>query len=599
MGRRETTRRSKHRLLEESEVEELQSKLRAGARERLTDSELSALAGIVETWRHLIEVAGRRESGMREIRRILGVRNVRDRNDSASGGGVPGEESQTEPESPAASEAIAADPVESPAGSSEDDAKPSPGPASSESAPKDLNGRKRHRHGRRSKDAFKRLEYTHHPHTALASGSTCPDCGRGHVYVAPPSEFTTIRGQAPLVAMRHVVDVLRCSLCKKSFKAPLPDELIEDGVEERPLYTFSAASMVTTQRFFAGLPMHRQGALQKALGVPVPDSSIWDMCERVSNALRPIARELHRRAACSLVFYGDDTGAKILDQRTALKKSRSTGKEEIRTGCHTTCVIGVGADDRAVTLFMTGIHHTGEVMDLILAQRDASLPIPVFMSDCLASNTVTVTPVVYAGCNSHAVRRFKDLVERYPEHAQFALSRYGLIFDNEARCRELGLDPRARRDLHQQHSRHLVREICEHGADLVEQRKMEPSSDIGAAYAYVIENERRLTTFARYENAPLENNRCERELRICVRLRETARFFRNSVGASVADTVLTVGATALAAEIELPDYFTAAQRYASDVRDHPELWVPWAYKDRVRDLKNRTEHASSTSLTLG
>jgi len=61
-------------------------------------------------------------------------------------------------------------------------------------------------------------------------------------------------------------------------------------------------------------------------------------------------------------------------------------------------------------------------------------------------------------------------------------------------------------------------------------------------------------------------------------LRESARFFRffrNAIGAGVADAVLTVGATAQAAHVNLFDYFVAAQRHAADVREHPEQWVPW------------------------
>ena len=78
----------------------------------------------------------------------------------------------------------------------------------------------------------------------------------------------------------------------------------------------------------------------------------------------------------------------------------------------------------------------------------------------------------------------------------------------------------------------------------------------------MIGNERRLSAFARHPNAPIDNNRVERALRVSVRLRETTHFFRNAVGAGVADTILTVGATALNEKVNLFDYFVALQRHA-------------------------------------
>jgi hypothetical protein len=319
-------------------------------------------------------------------------------------------------------------------------------------------------HGRRGPSAFGKLAEAHHVHTSLATGDRCPECDRGRLYKYRPDEFTTISGQSPLVATRHIVDALQCNLCKSVFKAPVPEILEDDGLRNRHLYSYSAVAIVATYRFFAGLPMHRQDRLQRMLGVAVPDASIWDMCERLADVLRPIWRVLHEIAKDALVFFGDDTNATILDTRAKVRKNRKSGANELRTGCHTTCVIAVTRDEHAVTLFVTGIHHTGEVMDLVLAERDLALEPPIFMGDCIASNTVTKTAVLYAGCNSHAVRRFKALADRYPEASGYVLERYKKIYENDEHCRVDKLIGEARRDYHRDHSRPLLREICEHGA---------------------------------------------------------------------------------------------------------------------------------------
>lgn len=531
----------------------------------LSDAERSALAGIVETWAHLVELAAARSTSVSDIRRILGVHSHR---------GQPSRPEQATRATPSVEEDESSD--------AQSDA-----PTPDSTPPTKNEAKNRHPHGRRGPGAFGKLLEAHHTHTTMSIGDRCPQCDRGRIYKYRPDEFTTISGQSPLVATRHIVDALQCNLCKSVFKAPLPEILEEDGIYQRKLYSYSAVAIVATYRFFAGVPMHRQERLQRALGVAIPDASIWDMCERLAEVLRPIWRLLHRIATEAILFFGDDTGATILDERAKVRKNRKTGANEIRTGCHTTCIIAVAGDDHAISLFVTGIHHTGEVMDLVLAARDASLAPPIFMGDCIASNTVTKTAVLYAGCNSHAVRRFKALAERYPEEASYVLERYKKIYDNDEHCRDQGLIGEARRDYHREHSRPLLREICEYGADLFEQRRVEPNSDLGAALNYVIDNERRLSAFARHPFAPLDNNRCERELRICVQLRDTARFFKNAIGAGVADVVLTTGATALAAGVNLPEYFTAAQRHADDVRKHPELWLPWRYQDREQALREQ------------
>jgi len=553
-----------HRVLSEQATDALLAKLRSKGAQPLQEEDFEHLAGIVETFAHVCEVSAGTNASITEVQRILGVARSRKRADA---------------ERAATSSAGAA-------------ASPAPSEASSDGKAKDKasSGQQRNKHGRRKPEDFEKLEEQTHTHTTLAAGDDCPECFRGQLYKYRPAVFTTISGRSPLVATRHTQETLQCNLCKTVFKAPLPEALQADGVSGQTLYSHSAVSMVSIYRFFAGMPMHRQQSIQEALGVPIPDASIWDLCERLADVLRPVRHHLHELAANALRFYGDDTGAQVLSKTVEVRPNRRTGEQVVRTGCHTTCVIAVTADNRAVTLFLTGIHHTGEVMDLVLAERDAKLPPPVFMGDCIASNTVTAAVVFYAGCNAHAVRRFKALADKYPEHANYVLERYKAIYEAEEHCVSGALSSEQRQAHHRKHSLPLLREICDYGNDLMERRLVEPNSDLGAAFNYVIDNERRLSAFARHLNAPLDNNRCERELRTCVRLRETGRFFRNAITAGVADIILTTGATAQAARVNLFDYFSAAQRHAADVRAHPEEWVPWRYAQRVATLRRAQGH---------
>ena len=553
--RRAATRRGC--ALSEHDVDVLLQKLQRQDPHVLTPQDLETLTGVVQTWAHLTEIAGRKTARIGEVRKVLGLAVDASKTDESGG-----------------------DPVDCPAREAS--------PLSAASLAQDETGEdrvsRRSRHGRRCAEDFRDVEEAHHAHVSLPSGDRCPGCLQGRVYKYRPRVFTTISGRSPLVATRHTLETLQCNLCKDVFQAPLPAVLEADGVDGRTLYTHSAVAIVCILRCFGGLPMHRQDRLQRTVGVVVSDSSIWDMHERLANALRPVWRTLVMLSAQAQVFFGDDTGATILSSRSQVRSNRRTGELKRRTGCHTTCVIAKLDDGHTAVMFFTGIHHTGEIMDLIVEGRHEDLPPPIFMGDCIESNTVTACTVYYAGCNAHAVRRFKELAERYPDQTGYALERYRAIYDNEDAARKEKLSPEQRRDYHQEHSRPLLREIAEYGEDLFEKRKVEPNSDLGRAFEYLIGNERRLSAFARHQNAPLDNNSVERVLRICIRLRETTRFFRNAVGAGVADTILTVGTTAMHYEVNLIDYFVDIQRHAEDVRENPTAWLPWNY--RLRKMKH-------------
>jgi hypothetical protein len=398
-----------------------------------------------------------------------------------------------------------------------------------------------------------------------------------------------------MYATRHVAERLQCNMCKVLFTATDQD-LERDGIDGRLLYSYSAAAVVCIHKYFAGLPWFRQEFVQQALGDTVPDSSMAELSERVADALAPVARYLRKPASDALTFLGDDTGALILEVRAATRVQRSTGKLVERTGCHVSCVIAITSEGHRIAIFRVGIQHTGELMDELLDGRDPQLPVPLFMGDCHACNTVTVCRVIYGGCNAHATRRFKALKTSYPEDAGYASQRYKEIFEHEAYCKRAGLDPQQRLAYHRQHSKPLFDAICEHGESLLENKKIEPNGDIAAAYTYVINNRVRLSAFLRHPGMPIDNNEPERILRVPVRLRDNAPFFRNGVGGAWAQTIWTVGETALLCGVNLLDYFQAVQRHQQDVKRNPHLWVPWAYRERLtalESLPSRTYRESS------
>ena len=65
-------------------------------------------------------------------------------------------------------------------------------------------------------------------------------------------------------------------------------------------------------------------------------------------------------------------------------------------------------------------------------------------------------------------------------------------------------------------------------------------------------------------------------------------------GAAIAASLWTLCITALLNSVNLFEYLGFLQRFADDVRAHPEKWLPWNYQQRVNALTNNGVQAPPT-----
>ena len=91
--------------------------------------------------------------------------------------------------------------------------------------------------------------------------------------------------------------------------------------------------------------------------------------------------------------------------------------------------------------------------------------------------------------------------------------------------------------------------------------------------------------FTKLPGVPLDNNATERLLKRAVLNRKNAYFYRNEAGARIGDILMSVMETCILNNENPWEYLVAIQKHQPDVRKNPVLWVPWAYKKRLSDLK--------------
>lgn len=420
----------------------------------------------------------------------------------------------------------------------------------------------------------------HHALDGLKKGDTCPACETGKVYKYEPAQLLRVSGSSPLTVEQHISERLRCNACGELFTAKLSEEVLNDG-EAGQKYGYSARSVITINKYFGGTPFYRQESLQNLLGVPVTASTAFDQTELVANDLFPLFNCMVSLAADARHYHIDDTGNRIIDQKPVKKKKRRSEQEQIRTGVYSSGLIAELDNGQKLILYQTNIGHAGEWIDEILEKRAPDKPPPLVMSDALPHNRPSVTAAIESLCNSHGRRQYVDVHEHFVDEVEWVLTEYANIWKHETVVREQKLSPKERQAYHKEHSLPIMEAIREWGKAQFASEKVEENSGLGKAIRYFEKHFDGLTRFCMQEGAQIDNNIMERYIKLVVRNRKNANFYKTLSGAAIGDVLTSVIATAAEAKVNLFEYLTCLQRNRDQVKANPERWLPWVYAERL------------------
>jgi hypothetical protein len=130
---------------------------------------------------------------------------------------------------------------------------------------------------------------------------------------------------------------------------------------------------------------------------------------------------------------------------------------------------------------------------------------------------------------------------------------------------------------------------------LLAEKKVEPNSDMGKALLYLLKHWEPLTLFLRVPGAPLENNVCERALKMAIRHRTNSLFYKSERGARVGDLYMTLIETTVLNGENPFEYLTVLQRFATEVAQRPADWLPWTFRETLASLEEKARHPEATS----
>jgi hypothetical protein len=438
--------------------------------------------------------------------------------------------------------------------------------------------RTRKGHGRIAAAAYPHAGCTPVAHDHAHVGDTCPECSHGRLYrLREPERIVRITGQPPLAAHTWELDRLRCSGCGGVFTAPAPAEAQGSKYDER------AVAMMALLRYGAGMPLHRLDRLQRNLETPVPASTQWEAVRDHVDAVVPVHDELCRHAASGRVLHNDDTSVRILElmgKRRAELVAQGELPDPDRTGLFTTGIVSI-TPDGPIALFCSGRKHGGENFTSLLAARDPSLPPPIHMCDGLDRNRPHGHVVIEDNCLAHGRRHIVDEADNFPTECRHVLEALGKVFKTDEQCKEQALSDDERLAVHQRDSAPVMAELQRWIRAELDEKRVEPNSGLGDAFEYLLKRWDKLTLFLRVPGAPLDNNICERALKMAIRHRNNSLFYRTQRGARVGDIYMALIYTAELHGENPFEYLVALLVHSADVVADPAAWLPWTFRSTL------------------
>jgi transposase len=429
---------------------------------------------------------------------------------------------------------------------------------------------KRPGHGRTKAKDYTGARWVRVPHPELKAGDRCPRCPQGTLRAQKtPAILLRIVGSPPISATGYQLERLRCDTCGAVCTAPAPPEA---GSEK---YDPSVGATVALLRYGTGMPHYRLARLQQSLGVPLPESTQWELMQPLAQQAQPILEELITLAAQSPLIHHDDTTMRILDLRRPGSATAAAMDPE-RKGTFTTNLLAY-VDARPVALYFTGWQHAGENLADVLRQRAAQCGPPIQMCDALSRNLRPELETLVAHCLSHGRREFVSLAEKFPAECRHVLEALGQVYRVDAQARERELSAAQRLAHHQTHSQPVLEQLQAWMQRQLDAKLVEPNSGLGEAIGYMLRHWEPLTLFLRQAGAPLDNNIAEQALKMAILHRKNSLSYKTANGAQTGDLFMSLIHTCRLNGVNPFDYLLAIATHAETVKLVPQVWLPWNY----------------------
>jgi len=369
-----------------------------------------------------------------------------------------------------------------------------------------------------------------------AAERPCPRCGHERTCIG--HDVTEIIDFIPaeVIVRLDQREKLACPDCEAEVvRAPLGDKVVPGGRMGTGL-----VGQVLVDKYWDGLPLHRQKQRFARLGVDLPVSTLADQVAWGMDLLRPVWRAAMDVVLAAVIMHLDGTGLPVLDD------SKAGG---IRLG---TLWGYVGDEDTALYLYAsTGKKRGQREGELgpedLLAKREGYV---VADAAGVFDESFKRASLIECGCNMHSRRYFRKALERGDGRAALPLAAFKKLYEIEDEIR--GRVPEEKRAARQALSKPVHDELvawCK-----AHQPHEPPSSPMGAAIRYLLNHQVALRRFLDDGRVPIDNGIVERLHVRTALTRKNFLFAGSDTGAERAAIAYTVLGCCQLADVNPVEY---------------------------------------------
>ncbi len=358
-----------------------------------------------------------------------------------------------------------------------------------------------------------------------------------------------------------------CAPCDgEHVRAPLGDKVVDGGK-----YGMLLVAQLLIDKYIDGLPLHRQRARFKQLGLDLSVSTLADQVKWCTDLLRPLWRAALAEIITARVMHLDATGLPVLDPSVAGGK---------RLGS-LWGYVGVSPDHATAAYLYTSTgkkvgQKSGELgPEDVLALRDGHT-----VAD--ASNIFDVSfkrpGLIECGGNMHARRYFVKALDAGDQRAALPIAAYKKLYTIEATLKSL--------DAQVKLAERIAREkpIFDEIVAWCRAREAHepPSSKLGTAIRYMLNHRVALGRCLEYSFVPLDNGIVERLHVRAALTRKNFLFAGADSGGERAAIAFTIFGSCKVADVDPLEYLAdVLPQLTGTIRilDLPNL-LPAAWKAR-------------------
>jgi hypothetical protein len=196
---------------------------------------------------------------------------------------------------------------------------------------------------------------------------------------------------------------------------------------------------------------------------------------------------------------------------------------------------------------------------------------------------------------THGRRNFVDQLVNFPKECRHVIEELRKVYRTDAQCKKAGMSPAERLAAHQRDSAPTMNQLQKRMQTELDEKNVEPNSGLGKAYKYMLKRWDKLTLFLRKAGAPLDNNVCERAIKMAIRHRRSSLFYLSERGAEIGDMFMSLIYTAELRGENPSEYLTAILRHEKAVAATPADWLPWTYRVTLARLGEQNRSAAAVT----